>query len=151
MKYIDAEKLKAEIERRIEASRQKIAEYEKAGDSISASIEGLEVAPLISLHSYIGSLQQEQLPGIEENGIPGKDFIPVEWVDACEKYGKWEIVKQEQPEVDLEKEIFDAEEKYGDINEMGGYRIILFDDEFRNILRHFFELGRLNTRKEETE
>lgn len=30
--------------------------------------------------------------------MPGKDYIPVEWVDACEKYGKWKIVKQEQPE-----------------------------------------------------
>lgn len=39
------------------------------------------------------SLQQEQLPGIEDQGIPGKDFIPVDWVDACEKYGKWKIVK----------------------------------------------------------
>lgn len=45
-------------------------------------------------------IQQEQpgLPGISESGIPGKDFIPVEWVDACEKYGKWKIVKQEQPD-----------------------------------------------------
>ena len=42
-------------------------------------------------------LKQEQLPGIEEHGIPGKDFIPVEWVDACEKYGKWKIVRQVQP------------------------------------------------------
>jgi len=35
-------------------------------------------------------LQQEQpaLPGIEDHGISGKDFIPVEWVDACERYGK---------------------------------------------------------------
>ena len=47
--------------------------------------------------------EQPVLPGIEEPGIPGKDFIPVEWVDACEMYGKWKIVKQEQPEVGLEK------------------------------------------------
>lgn len=46
------------------------------------------------------SLQQAQpgLPGIEENGIPGKDFIPVEWVDACEEYDKWKIVKVDQPD-----------------------------------------------------
>ena len=30
--------------------------------------------------------------------------------------------------------------------EMGGYQILLFDDEFRDILRHFYELGR-NARK----
>lgn len=52
-------------------------------------------------------LQQERsgLPGVEESEVPGKDYIPVEWVDACEKYGKWKIVKQEQPEVDLEKTV----------------------------------------------
>lgn len=51
-------------------------------------------------------------------------------------------------EVNLEKEIYDAEKRFGDIDEMGGYRILIFDDEFRNILRHFFELG-LKTQKGE--
>lgn len=31
--------------------------------------------------------------------------------------------------------------RFGDIDEMGGYRILIFDNEFRDILRHFFELG----------
>lgn len=44
-------------------------------------------------------------------------------------------------EVDLKKEIYDAEKRFGDIDEMGGYRILIFDDDFRDILRHFFELG----------
>ena len=44
-------------------------------------------------------------------------------------------------DVDLEKEIDDAEKRFGDIDEMGGYRILIFADEFRNVLRHFFELG----------
>lgn len=43
--------------------------------------------------------------------------------------------------VDLKKEIYDAEKRFGDIDEMGGYRILIFDDDFRDILRHFFELG----------
>lgn len=47
----------------------------------------------------------------------------------------------ETKEVDLEKEIYDVEKRFGDIDEMGGYRILIFDDEFRDILRHFFELG----------
>jgi hypothetical protein len=47
----------------------------------------------------------------------------------------------EPEEVDLKKEIYDAEKRFGDIDEMGGYRILIFDDEFRDILRHFFELG----------
>jgi len=42
--------------------------------------------------------EQQVLPGMKERGIPGKDFIPVEWVDACEQYGKWKIVQQEQQE-----------------------------------------------------
>lgn len=52
-----------------------------------------------SVARFIHAKQEHpQLPGIEDTGIPGKDFIPVEWVDACEMYGKWKIVKQEQPE-----------------------------------------------------
>ena len=80
--YVDAEKLIAEIER-----RKEILENGTAHTEVMKRVEG-------------ASLQQEQpdLPGIEESGIPGKDYIPVEWVDACEKYGKWKIVKQEQPE-----------------------------------------------------
>lgn len=40
--------------------------------------------------------EPKPLPGSEDcDGIPGKDYIPVEWVDACERYGKWEIVEQE--------------------------------------------------------
>lgn len=49
-----------------------------------------------------GSSEEPVLPGIKDRGIPGKDFIPMEWVDACEKYGKWKIVKQEQPELDID-------------------------------------------------
>lgn len=54
----------------------------------------------------------------------------------------------EVKEVDVDKEIYDAEKRFGDIDEMGGYRILLFDDEFRDVLRHFFELG-LKTQKRE--
>lgn len=93
MKYIDAERLKAEVERI------------KNDDNPNSFVSGLvylgKKETIDEFCSLIDSLQQEQpsLPGIEENGIPGKDFIPVEWVDACEKYGKWKIVKVEQPEV----------------------------------------------------
>ena len=47
----------------------------------------------------------------------------------------------EVKEVDLKKEIYDAEKRFGDIDEMGGYRILIFDDDFRDILHYFFELG----------
>lgn len=54
---------------------------------------------------------------------------------------QWADEHPEIKEVDLEKEIYDAEKRFGDIDEMGGYRILIFDDDFRDILRHFFELG----------
>ena len=49
---------------------------------------------------------------------------------------------KEVKEVDLKKEIYEAEKRFGDIDEMGGYKILIFDDEFRDVLHHFFELGR---------
>lgn len=83
--------------------------------------------------------EDEVLPGIEEPGIPGKDFIPIEWVDACEMYGKWKIVKQEQPEVDIEKIIGQTyhDGSVADTDDMD--RVT-----YENIARHFYELG-LNT------
>lgn len=146
MKYIDADKLIAEIKRldkenkellksggsigreflfgigagyvdviKIIASLQqepRFPQYDNIVDKVfgAGNLEGFEyheAEMLVALakEELLKSLQQEhpQLPGIEEPGIPGKDFIPVEWVDACEMYGKWKIVEQEQPEVDLKK------------------------------------------------
>lgn len=85
-KYIDAEKLIDYLKEK----RQK-------NSTLDTTLCRVIVRVIDSIIGYIESLQQEQLPGIEENGIPGKDYIPVEWVDACERYGKWKIVKQEQP------------------------------------------------------
>lgn len=103
-KYIDADRLRAEI---------KFAK--SVYDNPKRVIHGVadayrqdgRAAMCDDILKKIDSLQQEQpdLPGIEESGIPGKDYIPVEWVDACEKYGKWKIVKQERLEMDLDEEI----------------------------------------------
>lgn len=98
-KYIDAEKLKTEIDK-ILAKAEK--DKEKAllqKDAASHLIAITKTAICARVKKSIASLQQEQpqLPGIEDPGIPGRDFIPVEWVDACEMYEKWKIVKQEQP------------------------------------------------------
>lgn len=104
MKYIDSEKLIAEIERRRDSALERQKNLKKIGQE--TVLNEMIAAKLNGLLSFIDSLQQEQppLPGIENPGTPGKDFIPVEWVDACEMYGKWKIVKLDQPEVDLEKE-----------------------------------------------
>ena len=69
--------------------------------------------------SEVKAQEQPDLPGIEESDIPGKDYIPVEWVDACEKYGKWKIVKQEQPEVDLDAIVNEAFDKYSSVDGYG--------------------------------
>ena len=66
------------------------------------------------------------------------------WEDGyyCGLYKANNIIDTlEVKKVDLEKEIYDAEKRFGDIDEMGGYRILIFDDEFRDILHYFFELG----------
>lgn len=140
MKYIDANKLIAEI---------KFAKsvYDNPKRVIFGVADGFRqdgrAAMCDDILKKIASLQQEQpqLPGIEDHGIPGKDFIPVEWVDACEMYGKWKIVKLDQPEVDLEREI-----KNYLATKCAG------DDEpsVSEIARHFAEWGaiHLNVRKE---
>lgn len=123
-KYIDADHLKEDIQANLAAisfNDDYQRGYEACGMSVLKSIE---------------SLQQEQLPGIEENGVPGKDFIPVDWVDACEKYGKWKIVQQGQPDVDLQKAARHVYESW-----MGG----TMDD----VRRDMVELGKvLDARKE---
>lgn len=151
MKYIDAEKLMAEIERYEETA---IDAYNPLGED--ADLWHGKVTACEDIKTIIASLQQEQpaLPCIEDPGIPGKDFIPVEWVDACEMYGKWKIVKQEQPEVDLEKllnlELPDMtiDEDLGlcTCNQFGNQSMAVSD--IKEIARHFYELG-LNARKEE--
>lgn len=103
MKYIDVEKLKELLDAKYKEFTEKAKKDCPLQYQYMAN--GLEIAK-----QFIDSLQQEQLPGIKDQGIPGKDFIPVDWVDACEKYGKWEIVKVEQPS--LPDNLDEAELKY---------------------------------------
>lgn len=134
MKYIDAERLKEKIyaEDTVSLAHGSLPEFD----------QGCHYAFLTVL-SFIDSLQQEQLPGIEEHGVPGRDFIPVEWVDACEKYGKWKIVQQEQQEVDLEEEMSkELRLHYNDDQDVYWWNYL------KNSFRHFYELG-LKTRKED--
>ena len=131
MKYIDADPLKKVIEKRFWDYGTPLHD-----DEVTTKVD--------EILSFIDSFQQEQpdLPGIEESGIPGKDYIPVEWVDACEKFGKWKIVKQEQSEVDLEKEIEkELRLHYNDDQDIYWWNYL------KNSFRHFYELG-LNARKE---
>jgi hypothetical protein len=149
-KYIDAEKLKCLLDAKYKDFMGKAKNKGYTTLQYQYMADGIDIA-----EQLIDSLQQEQpaLPGIEDPGIPGKDFIPVGWVDACEKYGKWKIVKVEQPEVDLEEEIHDYLKTYH-LHIKDGGRVV-FDNgdspnfmcDIRDIAHHFYELG-LKARKE---
>lgn len=131
MGYIDADRLNADLDKWVEAMADAEGDY---SDGVRFAIQHFIF--------LLASLQQEQpeLPGIEESGVPGKDYIPVEWVDACEKYGKWKIVKQEQPEeVDLAEEIVSFFNKHP-LRRLTDWPLM------KNVALHFYELGR-NARK----
>lgn len=136
MKYIDSEKLIAEIKRRIE-------EY---------NIQSLRGAELADICSFITSLQQEQ----PEVGLDVSRFcqpISKNIVDCIAEH-YWEMLgeeekedtkaieassQQKQPEVDLEKEISDTCRGYRIRGDFDGTELNKHDIE--NIARHFYELG----------
>lgn len=150
-KYIDAEKLKAEIERHIK-------HYEKLNCD---DFKNGELYICQELLSFVKSLQQEQPKKyIELNGIKYRE-VPAKTNDKickdCDYFldnGTCELVDcpciddntilerlNEQPEVDLEEEI--------------AIYLRTFSSSFgngieyaKNIARHFYELG-LKARKEE--
>jgi len=104
MKYIDADKLIAEIEKRIKYEQTCIEnEYRLPGKAEEEIIFEYK-----SLSNFISSLQQEQ------------------------------------PEVDLEKEIEKWFDMMGDSWENGEWS----SNDIRSTARHFYELG-LNARKED--
>lgn len=120
MKCIDAEKLKAEIQWRIGL-------YHERGCGCDNAIE----ESLEELVSFINSLQQEQ-PEVDEQ----------EYGPYARQYPKSKV-SQEQPEVDLEKEILDW---IGDEGSCKNGKWTWY--ECNKMIRHFYKLG-LNTRKEE--
>jgi len=173
MKYIDAEKLIAEINARIERCEKD----EEDGYPDTTSPEAI----LKSVRTNIESLQQEQPEGLHFTPlnwliqkIPSKN-----WNDTVNNYAKKlrdclikegylkdaeilqgyisymngnnvpmaTIDEQEQLKVDLEKEIDKEWENCGPIDEGMGYEsALLIVEQFHQIARHFYELG-LNARK----
>lgn len=151
-KYIDADKLKAEIERRIDlicttegvVQRDRLQEYETLRD----------------VEDFIDSLQQEQeKPKKDCNGCP-------HCVDRKGQYG-WHfkgcfggpykgkfiaetdecLLKQEQPEVDLDEETETWISTHIKV-ETGGIQLVNADELAKTvkewgkcIARHFYELG----------
>jgi hypothetical protein len=143
-KYIDADKLKAEIEMRIAQWQS----YTFACASQIASEAFDRIDELKGLLIYITSLQQEQPEpscktcGFYENNCPfirGK-FIPYP-NKVCKDY-TYSVMK-EQPEADLEKIIGQT---YHDGSVADTSNMDHMD--YENIARYFYALG-LNARKEE--
>lgn len=146
MKYIDAEKLKTIIEERKTQQDQWVERYH---DPINQGISN-ELAEILSL---IDSFQQEQSSLPSNLDEAAEEFYPdfsdsitskaaVDSMrDAFKAGAEWivEQFQQEQPEVDLEKEI----ESYLD-----GFIKTPTRTYFRDAIKHFYELG-FNARKEE--
>lgn len=134
-KYIDAEKLYKQVDSLMARYAKNEEEFEVDDEELSIFYQG-KSKMCSEVLKIIDFLQQEQLPGIEDPGVPGRDFIPVEWVDACEKYGKWKIVQQEQQEVDLEEEMSkELRLHYNDDQDVYWWNYL------KNSFRHFYELG----------
>ena len=152
MKYIDADRLKAEIERLYDIARDA---------SYNGEIEG-EMTAYDKILSIIASLQQEQ-PMLDSTQLiewwhedkemlKEKDFRDDPWRLAYNAFmcgfGRGIAVKkQEQPEVDLEKEIaewqgYEAFPEGTNITPLPKAMNIV-----EKTAKHFYELG-LNARNE---
>lgn len=150
MKYIDAEKLIAEIERRIKELDEQIVD-------IYDSKAILRKDELQRLLSIIDSLQQEQ-PKVDlvaelkhHLATTSKEQLEKEWkeLEPWNNIGPTvqEFLYGKQPEVDLEKEVGDFWDTVYGKDRRYTRSINIYD--FRNFARHFYELG-LNARKGES-
>lgn len=139
MKYIDADKLKQEIEKRFWAYGTHLHD-----DEVTTKAD--------EILSFIDSLQQVQ-PDFPTTDEQMKEFLATHpKIKVPEKYKNpdWLFKKQEKPEVDLEKEIAKENEKWTCYEEIGFgalYDARPFDGrDIDRIARHFYELGRLSNK-----
>lgn len=163
MKYIDSEKLLAEIERR----REKCADIaaDEKNEEVAEYYRGKEVA-YDETSSLINSLQQEQPDGYNRAMIEVKAKVDELYdetsiglseydagfyngiIETCMKLRGFikARISKDQPEVDLEKEITPyfvehllCEFGVQSISDMDGENLAEF-------ARHFYELGRLSNK-----
>ena len=156
MKYINVDKLLSEIERRIDnwSIRGKNSPEGQGKDTCVS-----RVTELSDLLSFIDSLQQEQ-PECSSNLVDAdtvrEDFITEVYrvLDAdptndranaiINAFDSLPTVSQEQPEVDLEKEL----DEWMKVGPHTCYPWCTIPDAIKITAEHFYELG-LNARKEE--
>lgn len=138
-KYIDADRLRAEIVR---------LKKEKPFHDDPSFLAYLH--DLSKIEDFIDSHQQEQ-PDFPITDEQIKEFLDTHpKIEVPEKYKNpdWLWKKQEQPEVDLNEEIRSMWEKCNPTDEgMGVESTYMHIEAFDTIARYFFNLG-LNARKE---
>jgi hypothetical protein len=153
MKYIDTEKLKAEIERHIKDVKDARKRLTPDMGFFEAKLSGI-----YDVMAIIDSLQQEQPEptcktcGFYENNCPFiRDTFAPYPNKVCEGYTYSVMKEQEQPEVDLEKEIenfcleYDArKEVWFDMTPRDQKMLSTptWSNFAANIARHFYELGK---------
>ena len=166
MKYIDADKLIAEIERRKNQTERRInnivpirrkdtmdeeqlAKIELRDKVDKAYLNGVLIT-LSDILSFITSLQQEQPVGEEYAIEIGKGVHTLRVGSQSDIDHLIHQEKQEQPKVDLEEFDKEVTKIWGRCAaEPNDSIACLHIETFNEIARHFYELG-LNARKEET-
>ena len=123
MKYIDAEKLIAEIERRKNQTERRIN----------------NIVPI----RRKDTMDEEQLAKIELRDKVDKAYLNGVLITLSDILSFITSLQQEQPEVDLEREIIKYKVPFADDREY------LNEQTLDAIALHFYELG-LNAKKEET-
>ena len=145
-KYINAERLKAEIERLKECAESAKKEWVNEGYTHNAFADYCIISSFERLIGFIDSLQQEQATkGYDEaylNECIAKASKSWKGVDVDKFMDEVRGREQEQPEVDLEK----ALDEYYKNADFGPSEAIEYEIH-KDIARHFYELGK--ARKEE--
>lgn len=151
MKYIDADRLRSEIEHRIEILADVSVKCAKNDDMEMHNYYHGKAVSLEELLPFIGSLNRRSIPDFPITDKDIKEFLATHpKVEVPEKYKTPGFVfkRHEQPEVDLEKEIDKviADYSFTKTIDSGGFKTTVLD--YAKIAKHFYELG-LNARKED--
>lgn len=165
MKYIEIEKLRVEIERRLAAYQKN---FDNADNKIARLSTDGRISSLKALLPFIDSLQQEPTPDTdvlhtklvnllktyrigEETAITLADRIADTY--GAQRYmdGICDGLKQEQPNIDLEEEVKEYFKGYWPgmkTPEACNHQMVFTPPAIMRMIEHFYELG-LNTRKED--
>ena len=89
--YVDIHLTKAPFWQRVWYAIKYIFGYQSSYGAFDEIILNPEDAE--RLQKVVDHLRKCDFPGFEDTGVPGKDFVPVDWVETLGQYGKWKIVK----------------------------------------------------------